>query len=397
VLKLIKLAALAFLALLLALAAFLGYLAVAKNKLLQLPAPSGAYAVGRDEYDWVDASRPDLLADQGNSRRELVVWVWYPAANEGETPAAYLPPNWVKVREKDQGIGVLVESSFNRIQTHSYEGAPLAATPEAFPVLVMEPGMGPIATDYTVFAENLASHGYIVVGINPTDTANWTVFPDGRVVLRSAKGTIPDSDSCAEAIQDGNRILAVWAQDELFVMDQLAKLNADPGSPFAGRLDLDHIGIWGHSFGGATALSVCQQEPRCKAGVDMDGTPMSDELQAALPRPFLFMTEDYRKRCDQNCELIRQVYRQADAGAAYLLSIAGAKHFNFSDLPYRQTPVIRPLFTLAGLDGSIEPARGLQITNAYLVAFFDQYLKGTPEELLQGPSSAYPEVTFEKH
>jgi predicted dienelactone hydrolase len=294
-------------------------------------------------------------------------------------------------------LGTLIESNFNRIQTHSYEGIPLAAAPRALPVLIMEPGMGPMATDYTVFVENLASRGYIVAAINPTDTANWTVFPDGRSVLRSAKGAIPDSATPAEADADASRILAVWAQDVIFAMDQLAGMNADQAGFFHNRMDLGHIGVWGHSFGGATALAVCQKDPRCKAGVDMDGTPFGDEKQAPVPTPFMFITEDYRRGCDENCLLMRQVFQNVNPGAGYWLSIANAGHFNFSDLPFRQAPAVRPLFRLAGIEGTISPGRGLEVTNAYLAAFFDQYLRGAQEDLLDGPSPAYPEVTIEKH
>jgi hypothetical protein len=94
---------------------------------------------------------------------------------------------------------------------------------------------------------------------------------------------------------------------------------------------------------------------------------------------------------------MRQVFLNTKAGEATSLAIAGARHFNFSDLPYRQVPLIEPLFVLAGYEGTIRPGRGLQIVNAYLVAFFDQYLKGTPQELLAGSNPAYPEVKLERH
>jgi predicted dienelactone hydrolase len=273
---------------------------------------------------------------------------------------------------------------------------PLAATQPAFPILIMEPGMGPIPADYTVFTENLARHGYIVVGINPTDTSNLIVFPDGRLAPRTAQGTIPDSDTSAQADADGNRIEMVWAADVRFVMDQLQNMNASQASRFYNHLDLEHMGVWGHSFGGATAIAVCQQDPRCKAGADMDGTPVSSEEKAPVPQPFMFITEDYRRGGDSNCELMRQVYLNVAPGAAYSVSIADTGHFNFSDLPLRQVPLLRPLFRAAGYEGSIEPARALQITNAYLVAFFDQYLKGNQSDLLRGPATAYPEMQIEK-
>jgi predicted dienelactone hydrolase len=45
-------------------------------------------------------------------------------------------------------------------------------------VLIMGPGLGAAASDYTVLAEDLASHGYIVVGYTPTYSTDVT-FPDG--------------------------------------------------------------------------------------------------------------------------------------------------------------------------------------------------------------------------
>ena len=110
------------------------------------------------EYDWVDSSRIDPLSDKANEKRELLVWVWYPTLEslEGST-TPFLPSAWVKVYDKHQGIGKFVETNFSHIQTHSFENAPIAKSQSAYPVIIMQPGMGPVPTDYTVFAENLAS------------------------------------------------------------------------------------------------------------------------------------------------------------------------------------------------------------------------------------------------
>jgi hypothetical protein len=45
--------------------------------------------------------------------------------------------------------------------------------------------------------------------------------------------------------------------------------------------------------------------------------------------------------------------------------------------------------------GSIDPARALSITKAYVQAFFDQYLRGKKSALLNGASPEYPEITFD--
>lgn len=369
------------------------YFVISHRQPLTLPSPTGQYRVGRTEYDWIDNSRIDPFSQHTNEKRELLVWVWYPATASQQNPTApYLPPAWVNARDKDQGIGKFVESNLSSIRTHSFADALLAEARSAYPVIIMQPGMGPVPTDYTVFAENLASYGYIVLGINPTYTSNVIVFPDGRIALRSEKGTIPDSADAATADKDANRIEKVWADDAVFVMDKLQSMNADPSSRFYNKLDLAHVGLFGHSFGGATAFRVCELDVRCKAGADLDGTLWSNEVNGSLQQPFMFMTHD---ACGSNCEMIRQMYSNAKS-TAYYLSIKGTKHFNFSDLPLRLSPPARILFNRLGFIGSIQPERGLEIANAYLVAFFDQYLEGVNSGLLQGPSSEYPEVQFSK-
>ena len=289
-------------------------------------------------------------------------------------------------------MGKFVEHDFRSIHTHSFENAALPETQGAWPVIIMQPGMGPIPTDYTVFAENLASQGYVVFGINQTYTSNLVVFPDGRIVPRSEEGTIPDSADAASADQDANRIEAVWAEDVLFVMDQLQDLQMDPSSRFHDKLDLAHIGVFGHSFGGATAVRICETDARCKAGADLDGTVFSEDVKGTLQEPFLFMAED---ECGRDCATMHQMYLGANK-LAYYLSIKGTKHFNFSDLPLRLSPPGRSLLSWLGIIGSVQPKRGLEITNAYLVDFFNQELKGIHSVLLQGPSSAFPEVQLER-
>ena len=54
-----------------------------------MPGPTGPHSVGRVSFDWVDHARVDIYAANSDARRELVVFVWYPASPQ---PAAALAP-----------------------------------------------------------------------------------------------------------------------------------------------------------------------------------------------------------------------------------------------------------------------------------------------------------------
>jgi hypothetical protein len=171
-------------------------------------------------------------------------------------------------------------------------------------------------------------------------------------------------------------------------MNQMVDLSQNKVSMFYEMMDIHKIGIFGHSFGGATALNVCLKDSRCIAGADIDGSPFGNVTGQSETKPFLYITHDYLKHCGISCSLIQQLYNNADA-PAYLLSIKGTNHLNYSDASLQYA---FPLDS-SGNFGSIDKIRALSISNAYLVGFFDKYLKGRGSPLLLN-ASKYPEVTF---
>jgi hypothetical protein len=79
----------------------------------------------------------------------------------------------------------------------------------------------------------------------------------------------------------------------------------------------------------------------------------------------------------------------ASTGPAWCFQIDGSGHFNFSDYAaYYLAAPLRHLLALGTIDGD----RGLTITNAYVAAFLDHAVRGTPQRLLTGRSTPYPQV-----
>ncbi len=58
---------------------------------LTLPTPTGSLAVGRALYDWTDDVHEDVLAPVPGTHREVLVWIWYPAAGQLAETSDYVP------------------------------------------------------------------------------------------------------------------------------------------------------------------------------------------------------------------------------------------------------------------------------------------------------------------
>jgi pimeloyl-ACP methyl ester carboxylesterase len=356
--------------------------------------PTGPYLVGTTTLYFRDDSREEIYSSSQGDVRELNVQIWYPAeANSLAEPAPYMgdldliAPAFARFL----GLPSFVLNHVSIIETHSFLEAPVASDGVPYPVLVFSHGWGGTRTQSTYLMEELASHGYVVIALDHTYGALVTVFPDDRVVLQ--KSDILSHDEGNEEFDlSGNPLMSVWSADVSFVLDQLEIMNEGKSeNPFVDKLDLDRVGLMGHSTGGGNAVQVCWLDPRCKVGLVMDAwlMPVSEEVfEDDLTQPFMFLwSEDWGS--EENKERFQNLY-QGLQGDAYQLEIEGTRHYDFSDLP-----LLSPLSPWFGLKGPINGERVLGIINAYVVAYFDKYLLGIGSPLLDGPSSQYPEVEFE--
>ena len=194
--------------------------------------------------------------------------------------------------------------------------------------------------------------------------------------------------------QVANKLLPMWTADASFVVDQLERMNqSDPSGKFTGKLDIAKLGIFGHSFGGATALQFCHDDSRCKAGLDIDGMPFGNVVQEAT-QPFLFLLSDHTKELSttEGREVLADIHSVYGhlKGSRHVVMIRRANHFTFTDLMVTKSSY----FIRAFLIVTRAPAalRGLAISRTYVHTFFDVYLKGAPAAELPKLRQAFPEV-----
>jgi predicted dienelactone hydrolase len=375
-----------------------------------LPIPTGPHPVGRVSFDWVDSARLDIYAGNPEARRELVVFVWYPASPQPAAAfAPYLPAPWAPTADF---LGLTVAG----LRSHAVPDAAVAADSAAYPVLLLSPsGFTPLLL--STIAEELASQGFIVVGVNHTYEATVTAFADGRVVpmnpaaLGGALG--PQAGSHAEVFRQRASVCKYKAADLASVADQLENLNADPTERFAGRLDLTRFGALGHSFGGNAALEWCRTDQRCRAAANLDGALWTDVDTVGLDRPALQVLAEHGEFARTGEDAVkagaapdvawfeaekaitiggwRNLQERAQTG--YTVQISGASHVSFMDVPFlpvTDASVVKPLLDAI----KIQPERMWRITCDLLLAFFTRHLNGATAPLLDGAADNYPELIF---
>jgi dienelactone hydrolase len=304
---------------------------------LALPAPSGAHAIGRLRLAWVDQRRAESVTPDEGDRREVIAEVWYPAQADGGSATLYVP-ELDRIADALVGsgeLGAVQAWGLRFVRAHGRMDAAVAATPERFPVVVLSPGGATNAEFYASFAEDLASLGYVVIGLNhPYDVAA-VALQNGTVATYSR----PEPPR-AEYVETR---VAERVADIRFALDRLAELEAGDG-PLGGRLDLDRVGVMGHSLGGIAAAQACVVDPRLDACLNLDGVqgggPFSVRPGGAVPaQPFLFVTKE-----TSLAPPIEQLFVEHVTAARIV--IAGAAHGDFSDGPLFEpslNPFTRPI------------------------------------------------------
>jgi dienelactone hydrolase len=344
-----------------------------------LPPSTGPFGIGTFSQLLADPKRTDEIT---RAPHQFMVTFWYPA----QIPAGSIPAPYVDRALVPQLNNWLRFSAVNpAFVSRAVASAPPASDGAPWPVVLYSPSGNSHRRENLFKCEELASHGFVVVAMDHRDSFA-SVFPEDRVV---AGQTINENSlTVASALA----IIEDRADDARLVLGELERLNQQ-NPEWHGRLDLDKVGAFGFSLGGAVAAELCRSDARCKAGFGMDGVFFNpDLLNHPLKKPYLFLRAD---RADVTFPWgpdDRRPAIEAMERDGYFIQIAGTVHWSYSDVPLLANPSVfqnlygtprRPL--LAG-------TRINEITAAYLLAFFTKHLKGANAPLLDGPSGQFPEV-----
>jgi len=326
---------------------------LAEQAAAAVPPPSGGNPVGTHLMHLVDSRRADPYLSNG-MRRELLVRFWYPASPPASCVAAeYTSPQvW-------SYFGELLGVSLPRVSANSCLNAPIAAG--LHPVVVFTHGFTGTFTDYSFLLEDLASRGYVVASVDHTYEATAVEFPDGRLaksVFGSHLTKYVRSDAGALELA-----VSVRLGDLGFVLDELARLNAERNGYFAARLDLSRIALAGHSLGGLTTLRALESQPRFKAGVLLDAV-IPPHLASPVHQAVLTLVAGRERWNEDDCRLWDALH-----GPRLAVNLPGAEHIALSDAVW--------LLRSNVSTGAGSPEAAIAAMRAYVATFLDASLAGS--------------------
>lgn len=354
--------------------------------------PSGPYAIGTSIYEMTDSSRKELYSGKDEARR-FMIQVWYPA----EITSADVKAPWMT----NANVFAPAIANFIRMPDYfldhlalvdipAYQNAKLASAEKPFPVILFSHGWKGFNAQNSGQALELASHGYVVIGLQHTYGAITTVFPDGSVAPNNPNALPADEDDPNYEVI-ARKLVDQWAGDMSFVLDQLTSPENEAGKFFNQHVDFSRIGVYGHSTGGGAAIQFCGTDPRCTSVLGMDPfmRPVSAEvIKNGLSQPSFFMfSQSWADYPDsKNNQLFDEFYPNLMDNFG-VIAINGTKHYDFSDLP-----LLSPVAPQLGLKGPLNGKRVTQIVDSYLLDFFEMTLNDVPSSLFNGTFSDYSEV-----
>jgi predicted dienelactone hydrolase len=355
----------------------------------ELPAPSGPEPVGTTVVELVDADRLDRYGPSPADPRRLVLQVWYPADSEAQaSPGPWVPSGTRFGRQAASWLGLppFTLDHVGLVRSHAAVDTPPTPRPGALPVVLYSHGWGGFRTIQSGLAESLASHGYVVAALDHTHGAVATSFPDGEIVPIDP-AALPEGVSGQAYDTAAERLVETFAEDLAFALDEL---EAGAVPELAGRLDLDAVGVVGHSTGGGAAVELCADDRRCAAVVGFDPwvEPVPDAvLGEGLRVPFLALRSAEWVGNDNDARLRR--LRASSSGPAALVAVEGTTHRDVTMLSF-----LSPLTSRAGLTGPTPAARTHALTEAWTTAWFDHHLRGSGSDPLVHPPD-FTEATID--
>lgn len=318
---------------------------------INLPKPTGQYAVATASFTYTDENRVETFTNTG-AKRNVNVKFWFP----------------------QDAVGT-------------------------YPLVVFSHGTGGLKSSNTSTFMDLASNGYVVCSIDHPYHSLFTVGADGKFVRidgaywQEYMSVVKHTVDAAMRYQLTQKWLALRAADMNFVIDTILVQvkNGDAAAVYR-LIDPTKIGVFGHSLGGGESGQVARMRNDISAVINLDGDLHGEYVafvdgnevlnDQPFPAPLLNIYADDMQRAlatIPNAEdVVAAEHARATAPAGYDVYLPGTNHFSVTDLPLA-SPFMVSLMTSVvpgAAGGGADPYATIEKLNGIILHFFNVYLKG---------------------
>ncbi|SDN47665.1 alpha/beta hydrolase family protein [Acetanaerobacterium elongatum] len=314
------------------------------------PKITGTYKVDTAVYTYVDKARTETFSNTGENRKVNVEF-WYPEGTTGTCP-----------------------------------------------LVVFSHGAFGVKSSNTSTYMELASNGYVVCSIDHPYHSFFTSATDGTVTtvnpaylqqIIDVNSDVYDDETAFKLEQDW---MNVRTGDMNFVLDTILNNAKNSSAEEVYKLiDTKHIGLMGHSLGGAASAQIGRERKDIAAVVNLDGDLLGEYEgfkngkivfnDQPYPLPILTIYSDTMTqamdRVKQKGILDAGTNLAATAPYAFTVSIKGTNHMSLTDLPLFSPLLTNMICSSVHIGGGKEADKYyvIETMNRVVLDFFNCYLK----------------------
>lgn len=335
--------------------------------------PTGLNNIGTQSIEILDSKRLEWFTDNQDDYRRIMIQVWYPTKDEQGEKELYIDHGDIRSKALADYFGYkpFLFKNLTKIKTNSFKNAKPNSN-QKYPLIIFSHGLGGFRSQNTIMVEELASHGYVVIGIEHAYDANVSVFNNGDIADYRSDSNYEERNNNKPTPEEFWALrlpqLKTRSADVGFVLDEIE--NRKLPQDIIDIIDFDNIGVFGHSFGGATSIYSAYFDSRIDACINLDGwmVPVPENIiNDGISQDFMYIGQQKWNE-KLNYEKLNK-FIESNISSSKIL-IPGTTHYDYSDTPYMSNAA-----RLLKKSGELENEKLKNILNELILSFFNKNLK----------------------
>ncbi|KAK1153149.1 platelet-activating factor acetylhydrolase 2, cytoplasmic-like isoform X2 [Acipenser oxyrinchus oxyrinchus] len=257
-----------------------------------------------------------------------------------------------------------------------------------FPLIIFSHGLGAFRTLYSAVCLAMASHGFLVAAVEHRDQSACATYHYQKGPPESPHDPLHEEWVHYRRLEQGEKEFKLRncqvhqrVEECVRALDLLSDINSGKSVPdtlqcdfdlasLKDCVDLQKVGVMGHSFGGATSLVALVKDARFRCAVALDAWmfPIENELYPQVRRPVFFINTESFQTTDSVGKMSRLL---AACSPSRIITVLGTVHKSHTDFAFLTGAL---LSRFVEIRGRLEAEKALEITTRAALAFLHRHL-----------------------